>query len=78
MSEAGLTLTKLIARCLPPHCAVFNATFLVMDSVEDSATASIQETAAICEARIQYLQRLIDNESVPTEQQLRIVDLDES
>ena len=44
----------------------------------DSATAPIQETAAIREARIQYLQRLIDNESLPPEQQLRIVDLDES
>ena len=44
----------------------------------DSATVPIQETAAIREARIQYLQRLIDNESLPPEQQLRIVDLDES
>ena len=41
----------------------------------DSVTAPIQETAAIREARIQYLQRLIDNESLPPEQQLRIVDL---
>ena len=44
----------------------------------DSVTAPIQETAAIREARIEYLQRLIDNESLPPEQQLRIVDLDES
>ena len=44
----------------------------------DSATVPIQETGAIREARIQYLQRLIDNESLPPEQQLRIVDLDES
>ena len=32
----------------------------------DSATVPIEETAAIREAHIQYLQRLIDNESLPT------------
>ena len=44
----------------------------------DSATVPIQETATIREVRIQYLQRLIDNESLPPEQQLCIIDLDES
>ena len=38
----------------------------------------IQETAAIREACIQYLLHLIGNESLPPEQQLYIIDLDES
>ena len=68
---------KRIVRCLPPRCVQRYLSHHGF-SRGDSATVPIQETAAIREARIQYLQRLIDNESLPPEQQLRIVDLDES
>ena len=44
----------------------------------DSKSVPVREPESIREARIRYLQRLIDNESLPPEQQLRIVDLDES
>ena len=44
----------------------------------DLEAVPVCETEAIHEAHIRYLQRLIDNESLPPEQQLRIVDLDES
>ena len=44
----------------------------------DSKSGPVRKPEAIREARIRYLQCLIDNESLPPKQQLRIVDLDES
>ena len=38
ISYAGSPLTNLIQRCLPLHCAVFNATFLIMDSVVSTSS----------------------------------------
>ena len=44
----------------------------------DSTALQVREKESVVVARIRYLQRLVDNDSAPVSEQLRIVDLDES